>query len=378
MNENLETILDQCLERMANGESLESCLRSYPQHAAVLRDLLVLGSRLQALAVPPARKEARQVGEARLRDQLQTARRTPVSNLLEVITMKKIFVSVLMFCALLVGSGALTAFASQDALPGDALYAVKTGLEGVQMSLTMDHASAARLALQLVDRRLMELNALAQANRYADMQPAIVLLDAHLSVVQQAIDTLRRTNPVQAQAIAILFSQAQQSQAGTLAALMDNAPLEAQAALQQVSVSFENTRHRADDVRTQMPPADVDATPVVSPTLGVTVTSTVTVTPTASETLFPTFEPTETLAPTEIPVTVTLTITPTITVIPTTTVAPTQPPRPTQTPKPTANPEPTESPEPGDGGDGGDGGENGALLGYPPLVWAIWMETITL
>lgn len=49
----LEVIFDDCVERMARGESLESCLQRYRAHAAELRDLLLTAQALSALAGPP-------------------------------------------------------------------------------------------------------------------------------------------------------------------------------------------------------------------------------------------------------------------------------------------------------------------------------------
>ena len=41
MTERLENIFDECLERMLRGESVEDCLRDYPEEAANLEPLLM-------------------------------------------------------------------------------------------------------------------------------------------------------------------------------------------------------------------------------------------------------------------------------------------------------------------------------------------------
>ena len=40
MNRNFEDILNECLERLGNGESLESCLKIYPDEAERLAPML--------------------------------------------------------------------------------------------------------------------------------------------------------------------------------------------------------------------------------------------------------------------------------------------------------------------------------------------------
>ncbi len=40
MNKDLDALLDECIDRMNSGESLEECLASYPEHSGALRPLL--------------------------------------------------------------------------------------------------------------------------------------------------------------------------------------------------------------------------------------------------------------------------------------------------------------------------------------------------
>ena len=45
----VETVLDDCLNQLNRGESLESCLAQHPMHAAWLEPLLRLAVQFQAL-----------------------------------------------------------------------------------------------------------------------------------------------------------------------------------------------------------------------------------------------------------------------------------------------------------------------------------------
>ncbi len=434
----LETILDDCLARLAQGESIETCLAEYPQWAEELRPLLELGSLLQMMAVPAAQEAARRQGEERLRRRLNPGGaggtlpalvsipsrilswwKDTFTTFLEVFMMKKAFASLLLVVALLFGSGALTAFASQNALPGDALYPVKTALEDARLALTSDHAAAARLALQLSERRVQELTALAQAGRFDDMQAAALRLDAHLQTAAQSLEVLARTNPTQAGAVAVLLTQAQQSEQQVIASLQDAAPVAARPALNQVAAALQESGRAASAIRDQVAGADTQvagmpagmdsATETVEP--GESITSTVGMT--ATETIEPgeTMTATETMEPGENEnhefegtITATMTMTPTATMTATTTMTvtetmePTETPEPgehgTPTPMPSSTPQPTISPTPqpttapsatptdddndddgehndGEHNDDGDDGEHGSLPIAPPVVQVI-------
>ncbi|RMF41597.1 MAG: hypothetical protein D6755_12440, partial [Anaerolineae bacterium] len=342
----LESILDECLARMQAGESLEACLESYPQWAEELRPLLELGTMLQTLAVPAAHESARTATEARIRTQAQTAPRPVVILplyariragwqqilivLKEMFIMKKAFTTLVLLVALLFGGGTLTAFASQSALPGDALYTVKTALEDARLSMTTSHASAARLALQLSERRVQELSALAQAGRYQDMQTATQRLQAHLQTAQQSLEVLAHSNPAQAQAIAVLLTKAQQSEQQVVASLESNAPVAARTAITQAKSALQDAARTASTINAQVAQtgnqtgSQMDETPPA----GSTITTTVTTEPSDTP------EPGETITPT-VTVTATMTVTPTTTMTPTMTVTVTETAEPTETPEPT-------------------------------------------
>src|SRR3712207_777527 len=60
-----EAVLDQCLERIAAGDSIEACLRDFPQHAAALGPLLEAAARLHALDLPTLSRPAHNAARAR-------------------------------------------------------------------------------------------------------------------------------------------------------------------------------------------------------------------------------------------------------------------------------------------------------------------------
>lgn len=68
----------------------------------------------------------------------------------------------------LVGGTATVAVAAQSALPGDALYPVKRGIEDVHAQLTFDRAARGRVLLESASTRLDEVAALSREQASAD------------------------------------------------------------------------------------------------------------------------------------------------------------------------------------------------------------------
>jgi exonuclease VII small subunit len=148
MNNNLELILDACVNQIEEGQaSLDECLARYPEHAAQLKPLLMAATRLARVrqVVPdPAFK-------ARARTQLnvymqQHPQRKHVSPIL--LRFSIAFATVLL---LFLASG--TAFA-QGARPGDALYNWKLTSENVWRVTSSDQLG---VDLELSNRRMNEL-----------------------------------------------------------------------------------------------------------------------------------------------------------------------------------------------------------------------------
>ena len=53
LNDPVAEILEQCRIRLARGETTDSCLAAYPDHADELRELLPLAARVQQLSHRP-------------------------------------------------------------------------------------------------------------------------------------------------------------------------------------------------------------------------------------------------------------------------------------------------------------------------------------
>jgi len=149
-----ENILDDCLERLAKGESVEQCLGSYPEQAVQLEPLLRTAQvTREALAIMP-RAEFKARARYEFRSVLQvegTKKRLPLFSL------RRGWVMALMIIGILLVSGGGTALAASNSMPDSPLYPVKLATEQVQLALTPSDMGKARLCAGLADRRVAEI-----------------------------------------------------------------------------------------------------------------------------------------------------------------------------------------------------------------------------
>ena len=134
------------------------------------------------------------------------------------------FIVLLVVVVMLFGGASATAYASQSALPGDALYPIKTSLEQTQAALARDAYSQAQIYMQFAQRRLDEINELVQEGRYSDVEIASSEFEYH---IQQAIDALQTVMEGDAERGAVLsqeISQALLDYALTLKTVLVNIP----------------------------------------------------------------------------------------------------------------------------------------------------------
>lgn len=96
---------------------------------------------------------------------------------------------------LLLTTGVITARASEDSLPGDVLYPVKTGLEQARLAVTTSPPERLNLYLQYADRRLREANALLEVGRYEDVKRVVTELEANVRSADNALREVERRDP---------------------------------------------------------------------------------------------------------------------------------------------------------------------------------------
>ncbi len=172
MSQSIEEVLEQCRQRLARGETIDSCLAAYPTHAAELTRLLPIVTRAQALATDPnpafsarARQRfASRVATARADRQRAAWSRGPLGFLQNLLVPLAVVLVLLL-------SGFGLVEASQNTLPDSPLYTVKQAQENVAQVFTRGADGKAAYHLRTANRRLQELQTAEQLRK----GPAVLL-----------------------------------------------------------------------------------------------------------------------------------------------------------------------------------------------------------
>jgi hypothetical protein len=103
--------------------------------------------------------------------------------------------AIITILVLLFGGAGVTAFAAQSALPGDALYSVKTGIEQTRVILARDAYAQAQLYLSFAERRMGEIAALIGQGRYSDVELASREFEDYVRKAIAALETVVAGDP---------------------------------------------------------------------------------------------------------------------------------------------------------------------------------------
>ncbi len=190
MSNQFEQRLSECLEALSSGKrTLEECLSLYPEDATDLEPLLrtaaLVGETFNVAPRPAFAANARErflsMTEPRLRRELaaeprrsfvMAARRRLLTAAQEVLSPRRVprwrpafriatgIAAVMVVAFLSVGSFAVTT--SADTLPGDWRYPVKRTMEDIRYTLTFDQGGRRQLDIEFAQRRLDEVQKLAE------------------------------------------------------------------------------------------------------------------------------------------------------------------------------------------------------------------------
>jgi uncharacterized membrane protein YgcG len=134
------------------------------------------------------------------------------------------------------GGAGMTALAARSALPGDALYSVKTTLEQTQVALASDAANQAELHLAFAERRLDEISALIAEQRFDNIETATQEFEAYVNRAIAALQTVAAGDPERAHLLAGEISAALSRYATTLSGMMNSVPATVRQQMQRALV----------------------------------------------------------------------------------------------------------------------------------------------
>jgi hypothetical protein len=197
MPEHFHDVLDECLERVLQGESVEQCLQRHPDQARELEPLLrvALATRRTCSTVEP-RAEFKDRTRYEVRSNLAakghnaSPRRAPAA-----VWIPRWAVVTACLALVLVFAGTGTVAASSDSVPGERLYAVKMAAEQVQWKLTFSQRAKARLQARFAARRVLEMAQLAKSGRTERLDKLTTRFEAHLAKIEQLAEQIKVTDP---------------------------------------------------------------------------------------------------------------------------------------------------------------------------------------
>ena len=177
----LDNIIDECLEKIFRGRTVEQCLQDYPDRVAELEP--VLRTIVEARSATDIRPRSEFRDRARHEFQAAIRELEPVSAGRGFFPrFKPVWVAVSALIALLiVGSG--TVYAASGALPDSPLYGIKLATETVWLALTPSDIGKAELNTKFADRRVEEIVQMADKGKVEYAQEATEKLERNLVAV---------------------------------------------------------------------------------------------------------------------------------------------------------------------------------------------------
>ncbi len=181
-----DNIVNECLERLAAGESVMDCLARYPEHADELAPLLgMMHATTQAsrAAMPSVAGKARgmeRMQAALAKGRHRRGRRLQLPRIFwRPITTPIAVAFAVVFLAIVAAGG--TTVASADSIPGEPLYPVKSIRESVEERIARSDEHKAQVHAKLARERGREMRELIVRGRIYEAEVVAFRLHKHLN-----------------------------------------------------------------------------------------------------------------------------------------------------------------------------------------------------
>jgi hypothetical protein len=262
----LEVILDECLHNVSTrGESLERCLRRYPQHAGQLAPLVQVADRIRKTRHPTLSVSATKAIEQRLlkrATEIKQSRAKPGRwplpfSLRPLVTVAATLIVVL---ALVLAGGGGIVYASTDSLPGSPLYGVKRATEQVQLFLTPMGTGRAELHIRFAQRRLEEVQALAETKGQVDEETLAAIAEE----TELALKEVEGAHPAEKSNLLEKLASLTERQQAVLKGVQAKAPEAAQKGLNRALEASQRGHERAREALEKEKPG-LDVKPIKTP-----------------------------------------------------------------------------------------------------------------
>jgi len=190
MDKKLKRIFNECIERLLQGETIDDCLKSYPDVADKLEPLLKTAVDISWKAT---KIEPRPVFKTMTRARVQGAfiyaqqqkQQQPKQG--GFFSLQRAWIPALSVVLVLILSSAGTVAASSNALPDETLYPVKEAAENTRLAFTFSDAGKAKYYVQLAETRSYEIVEMAIQGKTEIIVEVTEKLTDHLEKADMAI-----------------------------------------------------------------------------------------------------------------------------------------------------------------------------------------------
>ncbi|MBN1375252.1 MAG: hypothetical protein JXA01_03770 [Dehalococcoidia bacterium] len=163
MSRKIENAFNDCFERLLSGESLDSCLSSYPEYAGELDSMLRTMFDIKRTAYPiQPRPEFKYWARVRMQGIQQTNVPKGTSDKVSSFNIRRNLAISLAALLVFVMASTGTVAASSNAMPDQPLYNVKLAVEQVQLTFTASDIAKAELHANLAEKRANEIAVMAK------------------------------------------------------------------------------------------------------------------------------------------------------------------------------------------------------------------------
>jgi len=265
----LEAILDECLHDMSTrGETIERCLQRYPQHAGQLASLIQVADHIWRTSHPTLSVSATKAIERRLLERATELRRSRAkpsrwSLPFSLRPLGTVAATLIVVLALVLAGGGGIVYASTDSLPGSPLYSVKRATEQVQLFLAPTGTKRAVLHTEFAQRRLEEVQALAEIKGQVDEEALAAIAEETELALEEAEKAPAQDKPALLDKLVSLTERQQ----AVLERVWDKVPEAAQKGLNRaLEVSQRGHERASEALEKEKPGRDVKPTKPSKPT----------------------------------------------------------------------------------------------------------------
>ena len=167
MARKLDDIFNECFERILQGESFDSCLARYPEHAAELEPLLrtAFGFTLRASSTLRPRPAFKHWSRVRLQGAQLHPKQQQRPQKPGFFSWQRSWAVALTAILVVLLTGGGTVAASADAMPDRPLYPVKLATEQVKLAFAFSDTSKAEVNAQLTGTRAEEIETMVRQGK---------------------------------------------------------------------------------------------------------------------------------------------------------------------------------------------------------------------